>query len=64
MRGKSLDNLDPGVRAAEKQLSRAADEVAISSGRKSIAQLKRENEVLAPLARDARIDLSAARCLG
>lgn len=57
-------NFHPQVRAAEKQRARMADERALSSGRKSVAQLKRENEVLAPLAEGARIDLSASRSLG
>lgn len=51
-------------RAAEKQRSRRSDERAISSGRKSVAELKRENEVFAPLAPDARIELAASRSLG
>lgn len=51
-------------RAVEKQRSRRADERAISSGGKSVAQLKRENEVFAPLAADARIELAASRSLG
>jgi hypothetical protein len=51
-------------RAAEKQRSRRADERAISNGSKSVAQLKRENEVFAPLAVSARVDLSASHSLG
>lgn len=54
----------PQARAAEKRRARVADERALSSGHKSVAQLKRENEVLAPLATGARIDLSASRSLG
>lgn len=64
MRGSSPESLDSRVRAAEKQRSRVADEHAISSGRKSVARLKQENEVFAPMARGARADLSAARSLG
>jgi hypothetical protein len=52
------------ARATEKQRSRLADERAISGGGKSVAQLKRENEVFAPLAADARIELAASRSLG
>jgi hypothetical protein len=55
---------DPRARAAEKQRARLADERAVSSGGKSVAQLKRENEVFAPLAADARIELAASRSLG
>jgi hypothetical protein len=55
---------DPEARAAEKQRSRIADERAIVGGDKSVAQLKRENEVFAPLAADARIELAASRSLG
>lgn len=54
---------DARARKAEKQLSRSADVRALASGAKDVAQLKRENEVFAPLARDARIDLAAARRL-
>jgi hypothetical protein len=50
-------------RRAEKQRSRLADQNAMRSGRKSVAQLKRENEAFAPLAREASVDLSAARSL-
>jgi len=63
MRAKS-ESLDPRARAAAKQRSRDADERALASGRKSVAQLKRENEVFAPLAREARVDFTAARSLG
>lgn len=52
------------ARAAAKQRSRVADEHAVSSGDKSVARLKRENEVFAPLAADARIELAASRSLG
>jgi hypothetical protein len=54
---------DPKVRAAIKRQSRAADERALSGGQKSAAQLKRENEVFAPLAQAAQVDLSASRSL-
>lgn len=55
---------DPTVRAREKQASRIADELDLSSGRKSAEDLRRENEHFAPLARSARVDLSASRSLG
>ena len=57
-------SFQPRVRTAEKQRSRVADERAISGGGKSVARLKRENEVFAPLAVDARIELAASRSLG
>lgn len=56
--------MDSQARAVEKQRSRRADERAISSGSKSVAQVKRENEVFAPLAVDARVELAASRSLG
>lgn len=52
------------ARAAEKRRSRRVDERAVSRRDKSVAQLKRENEVFAPLAADARIELAASRSLG
>jgi hypothetical protein len=60
----SSARVDPRVRAAEKQRSRRLDELAISNGSKSVAELKRENEAFAPLAPDARIELAASRSLG
>jgi hypothetical protein len=54
---------DPKVRAAAKRRSRVADEKALVLGRKSQVQLKRENEVFAPLAQVAQLDLSASRSL-
>jgi hypothetical protein len=62
MQAKSA-SFDPDVRAAEKQHSRAADERAMVSGQKSVVQLKRENEVFASYAREARVDFSASRSL-
>jgi hypothetical protein len=64
MGAKGAASTSSHARAGEKQRSRRFDESAISSGSKSIAQLKRENEAFAPLAADARIDLSASRSLG
>ncbi len=55
---------DLAVRAREKQASRIADERDLSSGHKSAEDLRRENEHFAPLARSARVDLSASRPLG
>jgi hypothetical protein len=56
-------NINPRSRALTKQAARASDERLLASGRKSVAQLKRENEAFAPLARSARVDLSASRSL-
>jgi len=58
------DFIDPGVRAREKQASRAADERDLRSGRKSAEQLRRENELFAAFAGSARVDLAASRSLG
>lgn len=52
------------TRIRAKQAARAADERALVSGAKSVAQLKRENEVFASMARSARVDLTASRSLG
>ncbi len=56
--------LDPVVRAQEKQASRLADERDLRIGRKSAEELRFENEVFAPFALSARVDLSASRSLG
>jgi len=64
MRAKNAASMAAQARAVEKQRSRRLDERAISSGAKSVAQLKRENEVFAPLAADARVELAASRSLG
>jgi hypothetical protein len=58
-----VQSYDPRVRAVAKQQSRADDEQALMQGQDSVAQLKRENEVFAPLARAAQADLSASRSL-
>lgn len=55
---------DPGVRAREKQASREADERDLRSGRKSVEQMRSENEFLARFAQSARVDLAASRSLG
>jgi hypothetical protein len=58
-----IERRDPNERARAKAASRAADERSLLSGEKSPAQVKRENEFLAPLVSSARIDLSASRSL-
>jgi hypothetical protein len=50
-------------RASEKQASRRADAHAVALGRKSLRELRDENEVFAPLARIARPNLGASRSL-
>jgi hypothetical protein len=55
---------DRGVRALQKQASRAADERDLRSGRKSAEQLRKENELFAAFAASARVDLAASRSLG
>jgi hypothetical protein len=59
-----INHLDADERAREKQASRLADVLALSSGQKSADQLRQENEVFAPLARSARVNLAASRLLG
>lgn len=51
-------------RAREKQCQRERDARDLASGAKSPSQVKRENEVFAPMARSARPNLAAARSLG
>ncbi len=58
------ETFDFQKRAAEKQASREQDERDLRSGRKSVEQLCRENELLAPFARTARVDVTASRSLG
>jgi hypothetical protein len=58
------EHLDVRARAAQKQASREQDEHDLRTGRKSAEQLRRENELLAPFARTARVDLAASRSLG
>lgn len=58
----------PNISAADsrfqaKSASRAADRAALKNGSKSAGEIKRENEVFAPLARSARIDPGASRRL-
>lgn len=50
-------------RFRSKSSSRAADSAALKSGSKTVQEIKRENEVFAPLAPSARIDPSASRRL-
>jgi hypothetical protein len=54
---------DPLVRAREKEISRVADERALAAGRKSAAQLCRENEAFAAVAGSGRVNLAAAKSL-
>lgn len=51
---------DPKQRFAEKEASRRADEEALRSGRKSVAQLKRENETFAFSPEEARVNWQQA----
>jgi len=51
------------ARSQAKRLSRAADSAAIKQGLKTVEDVKRENEILAPFASSARIDLNASRRL-
>lgn len=59
----SPGHLDPQKRAAQKQASRVADARALSSGAKSRAQVKRENESFAFSKSQARVNLASARKL-
>jgi hypothetical protein len=52
------------ARAKEKEASRCRDEKDLASGRKSAAQLRRENEVFGQLASSARVRIIASRSLG
>ena len=56
-----ISHLDPQQRFAEKEVSRRADEEALRSGRKTVAQLKRENEAFAFSPREARVNWRQAR---
>jgi plasmid stability protein len=58
------EQLDVRVRAAQKQVSRERDERDLRTGRKSAERLRQENELLAPFAGSARVDLAASRSLG
>jgi hypothetical protein len=51
-------------RALAKEASRRSDARALASGRKSAAELRRENESFAALARSARVNFEALRSLG
>jgi len=52
------------ARANEKEASRCCDEKDLASGRKSAAQLRRENEVFGQLASSATVRIIASRSLG
>jgi hypothetical protein len=54
-------HLDPKQRFAEKEAARRADEEALRGGRKSVAQLKRENEAFAFSPSEARVNWKQAR---
>jgi len=64
MEKTSEQTFSPRERAAEKQRSRDEDAAALASGRKSAAELQRENEAFARLASRARVDLRASKSLG
>lgn len=53
----------PESRSLAKSASRAADRVLVAEGRRSVSDVKKENEVFASFAVGARIDLSASRRL-
>jgi hypothetical protein len=57
------EHLDPQQRFEEKEHARRADEEALQSGRKSHAQLKRENEAFAFPREQVRIRLDRAKSL-
>lgn len=52
------------VRAREKQASREADAHALALGRRSLQQLRSENEAFASLVERGSIRLDASRSLG
>lgn len=58
------ERLDVGARVRDKDASRLADARAVSLGEKSAIQVRRKNEVFAPLARFARVNFSVSRSLG
>lgn len=63
-RSKARTNMSAaGSRSRSKGASRAADSAALRQRLKTVGEIKRENEVFAPLAGSARIDLSASRRL-
>ena len=62
--GSPPKQFDPAAREQVKQASRLADEETLSSGAKSLEDMRRENEVFAQLVPRARVDLTAARFLG
>ncbi len=58
-----VNNFRAEERFAEKERARRADDLALRSGTKSAAQLKRENESFAFPKGRARINLKSARSL-
>lgn len=59
----SMKPFDPQQRFEEKEQARRADEEALRSGRKSPAQLKRENEAFAFPREQVRLRLDRAKSL-
>jgi hypothetical protein len=60
----SQRSFSPRERAAEKQRSRDEDAAALASGRKSAADIERENGALVRVLVRGRIDLRASKSLG
>jgi hypothetical protein len=56
-----ISHIDPKQRFAEKEASRRADEEALRSGRKSVAQLKHANEAFAFSPSEACVNWEQAR---
>jgi hypothetical protein len=59
--GARIEHFDPEKRFAEKAKSRRADDRELAAGRKSVPQLKRDNEAFAFPPGKARIDWESAR---
>lgn len=57
------ERYDPRERAREKQAARDADERALAANPELAEEIRRANEVFAPLAASGRIDLPSARSL-
>lgn len=58
-----VEYIDPKQRFEEKERDRRADEEALRSGKKTLAQLKRETDGFAFPPSRARINLDASRSL-
>lgn len=61
---RSTNTHSADERLREKREQRAADSDSLAKGLRTISEMKRDNEVFAPFALSARIDLSASRRLG